>query len=54
MLDFSGFRSEVKKAFEIEIPVKGRDSWEKYLAEKSAEVIRLFLPRAAAGRRAVS
>jgi len=41
MLDFSGFRSEVKKAFEIEIPVKGRDSWEKYLAEKSAEVIRL-------------
>lgn len=40
-LDFAGFRAEIKKAFKTEIPVKDRDGWEKYLAEKSAEVIRL-------------
>ena len=39
-LDFAAFRAEVKKAFKTEIPVKDRDDWEKYLAEKSAEVIR--------------
>ena len=40
-LDFSVFRTEVEKAFKTEIPVKDRDGWEKYLGEKSAEVIRL-------------
>jgi hypothetical protein len=40
-LDFAAFRAEVKKAFKIEIPVKDRDAWENYLAEKSAEVIKL-------------
>ena len=35
------FRTEVEKAFKTEIPVKDRDGWEKYLGEKSAEVIRL-------------
>ncbi len=39
-LDFATFRAEVKKAFKTEIPVKDRDDWEKYLAEKSAEVIK--------------
>jgi len=40
-LDFAAFRAEVKRAFKTEIPVKDRDDWEKYLAEKSAEVIKL-------------
>ncbi len=40
-LDFSAFRAEVEKTFKNEIPVKDRDGWEKYLAEKSAEVIGL-------------
>ena len=40
-LDFAAFRAEVTRAFKIEIPVKDRDDWEKYLAEKSAEVIKL-------------
>jgi hypothetical protein len=40
-LDFAAFRAEVKKAFKTEIPVKDRDGWEKYLAEKSSEVIAL-------------
>jgi hypothetical protein len=40
-LDFAAFRAEVKKAFKVEIPVKDRDDWERYLAEKSAEVIKL-------------
>ena len=33
---------EVKKAFKIEIPVKDRDGWEKYLSEQSAKVIKLM------------
>jgi len=40
-LDFAAFRTEAKKTFKTEIPVKDRDGWEKYLAEKSAEVIKL-------------
>jgi hypothetical protein len=40
-LDFAAFRAEVKRAFKTEIPVKDRDEWEKYLVEKSAEVIKL-------------
>jgi hypothetical protein len=40
-LDFAAFRAEVKKAFKTEIPVKDRDGWEKYLTEKSTEVIKL-------------
>lgn len=40
-LDFSAFRDEIKRAFKAEIPVKDRDGWEKYLAEKSAEVKKL-------------
>jgi type II restriction/modification system DNA methylase subunit YeeA len=31
----------LKKAFKTEIAVKDRDGWEKYLAENSAEVIKL-------------
>lgn len=49
-LDFAAFRAEVKKAFRTEIPVKDRDGWDKYLAEKSAEVIRLSAQIEAAER----
>jgi hypothetical protein len=49
-LDFAAFRAEVKKAFKTEIPVKDRDGWEKYLAEKSAEVIALTAQIEAAER----
>ena len=49
-LDFAAFRTEVKKVFKAEIPVKDRDGWEKYLAEKSAEVIRLTAEIEAAER----
>ncbi len=49
-LDFATFRAEVKKAFKTEIPVKDRDDWEKYLAEKSAEVIKLTAEIEAAER----
>ena len=49
-LDFAGFRAEVKRVFKTEIPVKDRDGWEKYLAEKSAEVIRLTAEIEAAER----
>lgn len=49
-LDFAAFRAEVKKAFKTEIPVKDRDGWENYLAEKSAEVIRLTAEIEAAER----
>ena len=49
-LDFAGFRTEVKKVFKAEIPVKDRDGWEKYLVEKSAEVIRLTAEIGAAER----
>jgi hypothetical protein len=40
-LDFAAFRTEVKKAYKVEIPVKDRDGWEKYLLEKSAEIVKL-------------
>ena len=40
----------MKKAFKVEIPVKDRDDWEKYLAEKSAEVIKLTAEIEAAER----
>jgi type I restriction-modification system DNA methylase subunit len=49
-LDFATFRAEVKKAFKTEIPVKDRDGWEKYLAEKSADVIALTAQIEAAER----
>jgi hypothetical protein len=49
-LDFAAFRAEVKKAFKVEIPVNDRDGWEKYLAEKSAEVIKLTAEIEAAER----
>jgi hypothetical protein len=49
-LDFAAFHAEVKKAFKTEIPVKDRDGWEKYLAEKSAEVIALTAQIEAAER----
>jgi hypothetical protein len=49
-LDFAAFRAEVKKAFKIEIPVKDRDGWEKYLADNSAEVVRLTAEIGAAER----
>ena len=40
----------MKKVFKVEIPVKDRDDWEKYLAEKSAEVIKLTAEIEAAER----
>ena len=40
----------MKKAFKTEIPVKDSDGWEKYLAEKSAEVIKLTAEIEAAER----
>jgi hypothetical protein len=49
-LDFPTFRAEVKKALKSEIPVKDRDGWEKYLADKSAEVIKLTAEIEAAER----
>jgi hypothetical protein len=49
-LDFATFRSEIKRAFKIEIPIKDRDDWEKYLLEKSAEVIKLTADIEAAER----
>jgi N-6 DNA Methylase/TaqI-like C-terminal specificity domain len=49
-LDFDLFRAEVKKAFKIEIPVKDRDGWEKYLSEQSAKVIKLMAEIEAAER----
>jgi type I restriction-modification system DNA methylase subunit len=49
-LDFAAFRAEVKKVFKTEIPVKDRDGWEKYLAEKSAAVIALTVQIKAAER----
>jgi hypothetical protein len=50
MLDFAAFRAEVTKAFKTEIPVKDRDGWEKYLAEKSVAVIGLTAQIEAAER----
>jgi hypothetical protein len=50
-LDFDSFRAEVKRAFKTEIPVKDRDEWEKYLVEKSAEVIKLDAEIEAAERK---
>jgi hypothetical protein len=50
-LDFAAFRVEVTKAFKTEIPVKDRDGWEKYLAQKSAEVIALTAQIEAAERK---
>jgi len=49
-LNFTAFRDEIKRAFKTEIPVKDRDGWEKYLAEKSAEVKRLTAEIEAAER----
>jgi hypothetical protein len=40
-LDFAAFRAEAKKVFKADLPVKDRDDWEKYLAEKSAEVFKI-------------
>ena len=40
-IDFVAFREELRKAFKADIPVKDRDGWERYLAEKSGEVIKL-------------
>lgn len=50
MLDFAAFRAEAKRAFKTEINVKDRDGWEQYLAEKSAEVIKLTAEIGAAER----
>jgi hypothetical protein len=49
-LDYSAFRAEVKRAFRAEIPVRDRDEWERYLAEKSAEVTKLTAEIEAAER----
>ncbi len=37
-LDFSVFRSEVKRAFRVEIPLRERGEWETYLDENRAKV----------------
>ena len=50
LLDFAAFRAEAKRTFKTEIPVKDREGWEKYLAEKSAEVIKLTAEIEAAER----
>ncbi len=50
-LDFAAFRAEVEKTFKTEIPVKDRGGWEKYLAEKSADVIKLSADIKAAERK---
>jgi hypothetical protein len=51
MLDFAAFRAEAEKTLRTEIPVKDRGGWEKYLAEKSAEVIKLMAEIEAAERK---
>lgn len=47
-LDFAGFRAEVKKVARRDIPLKQRDEWETWLAERraghdqlTAEIVRL-------------
>ncbi len=40
-LDFTAFRTEIKKLFGAEIPLRERGEWESYLAENAAEVHRL-------------
>jgi hypothetical protein len=40
-LDFAGFRDEVIRVFRADIPVKERGEWEKYIAQQSAEVLKL-------------
>ena len=37
-LDFSAFRSEVKRAFRVDIPLRERGEWETYLDENRAKV----------------
>ncbi len=49
-LEFHAFHVEAKRAFRVDIPVKDRDGWEKYLTEKSAEVIKLTAEIEAAER----
>lgn len=40
-LDFNAFRTEVKRAFRMDIPVKERGEWENYLAAQTKEVRKL-------------
>jgi len=47
-LDFPAFRGEIKKVFRQDIPLKERDAWEAWLAERraqhaqlTAEIVRL-------------
>jgi len=49
-LDFAEFRAEVERAFHTEIPIRKRAEWEKYLAEKAAEVKRMTAEIEAAER----
>jgi hypothetical protein len=49
-LDFANFRSEIKKAFGADIPLKERGEWEVYLAENASEVHALTARIAAAER----
>ena len=37
-LDFTAFRTEVKRLFKAEIPVKERAAWEAYLKEEATKV----------------
>ena len=39
-LDFAGFRTEIKRVFHTDIPVKERADWEKYLVHNAGEVRR--------------
>jgi hypothetical protein len=49
-LDFSAFRSQVKRAFRVEIPLRERGEWEAYLDENRARVRALTDQIAAAER----
>ena len=40
-LDFAGFRTEIRRVFHTDIPVKERADWEKYLVHNAGEVRRL-------------
>ena len=50
LLDFAGFRAEIKKAFNVIIPVRERTDWEDYLRAESARVRGLDAQIAAAER----
>jgi hypothetical protein len=48
--DFTAFRTEVKRLFRTEIPVKERGEWENYLAGQATEIRKLDVEIAKAER----